>query len=94
MNVPKLHAVREYEVDMPVPGTEEWDMLARYLREISALGNVEATLENVAIALTYQADVGNERFPPTGARKVAGAVLRDEDVYDPMIYQMVLEVLK
>jgi hypothetical protein len=86
--MPKLRVLREYEVDVPIPGSPEWHKLVACLRDADFLEEFpkEVNLEVVAILLTYQADMGNEQFPHADERKLAEAALVDETVYDPQHY--------
>jgi hypothetical protein len=84
----KLRVAREYEVTMPVQGSDEWYKLVQTMRDNGDWEDytAEVNKENVASVLTNQADVGNEDY-----YGLASASVVNETYFDPEHYFIVLE---
>ncbi len=94
-----LHVQREYEVAIPDRNTMAWTELEAKVRQDMGdddEGQLDAgyTLsadENVAVWLSYQADVGNMEILPGVPHTTMGACLIGGCAFDPKVYKSVLE---
>jgi hypothetical protein len=74
--MPKLRVLREYEVDVPSPGSPEWHKLVSTVL-VSTSWDAESAAVNLGTVATWLA------YQP-------GAALIDENVYDPQYYTVEL----
>src|SRR5215831_3585829 len=97
-----LHVQREYEVAIPDRNSMGWTELEARVRrdcgddeggQIDA-GYILSSDENVAIWLSYQADIGEMEIPPGVPHTTMGGVQLGECAFDARVYRSVLEEVR